>query len=269
MIGEHVDVLVVGFGAAGASAALAAAAAGARVLVVEKTAAGGGNCRHSGGFLFAVDGAAAVDHLDALCFGKTPRSVLTAYVDGLRDVPGWLEALGGSAPPVDMAAFGGMLPSWPHFPGAGHVGYRQFDGGDMRPGIALWNLLEGAVRDRGIEVRLGCGVTSLVRDPDPEPGAGAAHDPGAGAVRGAVLADGTTVRAEAVVLASGGIEWDAEMRDAYLPLPLVPVGHRGNTGDSVRLAAEAGGSLWHMSAFFGWLAFRAPEFAAAFTLDVH
>src|SRR6201995_2872451 len=59
------------------------------------------------------------------------------------------------------------------------------------------------------------------------------------------------------------------MRDPYLPLPLVPVGHPGNTGDSIRLAAAAGGSLWHMSAFFCWLAFRAAEFDAAFTLDVH
>jgi succinate dehydrogenase/fumarate reductase flavoprotein subunit len=254
---EQVDVLVVGFGAAGASAALAAAAAGARVLVVEKTAAGGGNCRHSGGFLFSADGDAAVDHLDALCFGKTPRAVLAAYADGLGSVSAWLEEMGGTAPPVDMAASGGMLPSWPHFPGAGHVGYLQFAGGEERPGIALWNLLERAVRGRDIEVRLGCGVASLVLDSTD------------GRVTGARLHDDTTVQSGAVVLACGGIEYDAEMRDAYLPLPLVPVGHPGNTGDSVRLASEAGGSLWHMSAFFGWLAFRAPDFDAAFTLDVH
>jgi succinate dehydrogenase/fumarate reductase flavoprotein subunit len=256
---EQVDVLVVGFGAAGASAALTAAAAGARVLVVEKTAAGGGNCRHSGGFLFCVEGDAAVDHLDALCFGKTPRAVLAAYVDGLGSVPAWLEEMGGAAPPVDMAAFGGMLPSWPHFPGAGHVGYRQFAGGEQRPGIALWDLLERTVRAQGIEVRLGCGVASLATGGGGKPST----------VHGAVLDDSTTVQAGAVVLACGGIEYDAEMRDAYLPLPLVPVGHPGNTGDSVRLASGAGGSLWHMSAFFGWLAFRAPEFDAAFTLDVH
>jgi succinate dehydrogenase/fumarate reductase flavoprotein subunit len=44
---DVVDVLVVGFGAAGASAAVAAHDAGASVAVVEKTAAGGGNCVHS------------------------------------------------------------------------------------------------------------------------------------------------------------------------------------------------------------------------------
>jgi succinate dehydrogenase/fumarate reductase flavoprotein subunit len=260
MTSDRVDVLVVGFGAAGASAALAARERGASVLVVEKTAAGGGNCRHSGGFLFEVDGPSAVDHLDALCFGKTDREVLGAFANGLHEVPGWLAGLGGRTEAVDPAAFGGMLPSWPHFPGAGHVSYRQYaGGGTTRPGIALWQLLRDSVAGREIPVELETSATDLViRD---------------GSVEGAVL----TRRGESrevlagggVVLASGGIEYDAELRDAFLPLPLVPVGHPGNTGDTVRLAQRAGASLWHMSAFFGWLCFRHPEFPAAFTLDVH
>jgi glycine/D-amino acid oxidase-like deaminating enzyme len=81
---DVVDVLVVGFGAAGASAAITAHDAGASVAVVEKTDSGGGNCVHSGGFLFEVDGPHAVEHLDALCFGsgsRWPRSpeLLTSH----------------------------------------------------------------------------------------------------------------------------------------------------------------------------------------------
>jgi hypothetical protein len=49
----------------------------------------------------------------------------------------------------------------------------------------------------------------------------------------------------------------------------VSVGHPGNTGDTIRLAHQAGASLWHMSAFFGWFAYAHPAFPAAFTLDVH
>ena len=252
---EQVDVLVIGFGAAGASAALAAREQGARVAVVEKCSAPGGNCRHSGGFLFDVDGPTAVDHLDALCFGKTDRAVLEAYAAGLHEVPGWIAALGGQTLPVDPADFGGMLPSWPHLPGSGHVSYRQYDGGAERPGIALWRLLEGAVRAHDIDIACDSAATELiVRD---------------GAVRGAVVGDRRIESRGGVVLASGGIEYDAELRDAYLPLPLVPVGHPGNTGDTLRLAQQAGASVWHMSAFFGWLAFRHPDFPAAFTLDVH
>ena len=42
----EVDVLIVGFGAAGASAAIAAHDASASVAIVEKTESGGGNCVH-------------------------------------------------------------------------------------------------------------------------------------------------------------------------------------------------------------------------------
>ena len=49
MIPDEVDVLVAGFGAAGAAAAIAARQSGATVAVVEKWPHGGGNCLHSGG----------------------------------------------------------------------------------------------------------------------------------------------------------------------------------------------------------------------------
>jgi len=256
----EVDVLIAGFGAAGAAAAIAAHDAGASVAVVEKTSSGGGNCIHSGGFLFEVDGPRAVDHLDALCFGKTDRDVLEAYARGLLEVPGFLDSLGGIAPLLDIEAFGGMLPSWPHFPGAGHVRYRQFaPAPGERPGPGLWRVLEAAVRERDIPVALDTRVVDLVLDGDRVTGAVVEHD---GERRRIVARAG-------VILASGGFEADPELRDTYLPLPLTSVGHQGNTGDTLDLARAAGASLWHMSAFFGWFSFVHPDFPAAFTLDVH
>jgi succinate dehydrogenase/fumarate reductase flavoprotein subunit len=258
---DEVDVLVAGFGAAGAAAAIAAHDAGARVAIVEKTDAGGGNCPHSGGFLFEVDGDGAVDHLDALCFGKTDREVLEAFATGLPTVPGFIASLGGETVPVDPAGFGGMLPSWPHFPGAGHVGYRRFAArGDDRPGVGLWRCLEEAVLARDIPVATATPVRELVRSGERVTGVVVARDHGGQ----------RTIRARAgVVLASGSFEADPGLRDAYLPLPLVSVGHPGNTGDTLALAAQVEAQLWHMSAFFGWFSFVAPGFPAAFTLDVH
>ena len=64
------DVLVVGFGPAGAAAAIAAHDAGAEVLVVEKRSVGGGNAVVSGGFLFQPPAEGAADHLESLFFGK-------------------------------------------------------------------------------------------------------------------------------------------------------------------------------------------------------
>jgi len=257
----EVDVLVVGFGAAGAAAAIAAHDAGATVAVVEKTSTGGGNCVYSGGFLFEVDGPHAVEHLDALCFGKTDRAVLEAYARGLPDVTPFLERLGGTTAPVDLEAFGGMLPSWPNFPGAGHVRYRQFvPVADAPPGQSLWRMLQAAVHERDIPVALDTPVVDLVMDGDRVAGAIVHTDGG----------EPRTIAARGgVILASGSFDADPELRDTYLPLPLVSVGHQGNTGDTVRLAQTAGASLWHMGAFFGWLSFVHPDFPAAFTLDVH
>jgi succinate dehydrogenase/fumarate reductase flavoprotein subunit len=53
-VDEEVDVVVVGFGAAGCAAAIEAHDAGARVVVLEKMPAGreGGNTRVSGGVWF-------------------------------------------------------------------------------------------------------------------------------------------------------------------------------------------------------------------------
>ena len=135
----------------------------------------------------------------------------------------------------------GMLPSWPHFPGAGHVTYRQVVPGEgERPGPAA---LPRAARERSSAAGSRCVTDSPATE---------------------LPADGRPV-----VLAAGGFEYDAELRDTYLPLPLAAVGHPGNSGDAIRLAQQAGASLWHMSAFFGWFAFRHPDHVAAFPLDVH
>jgi succinate dehydrogenase/fumarate reductase flavoprotein subunit len=255
-----VDVLVVGFGAAGAAAAIAAHDAGASVAVVEKTSAAGGNCIHSGGFLFEIDGPRAVDHLEALCFGKTDRSVLEAYAHRLPGVAQFIDELGGATAPVDPAAFGGMLPSWPHFPGAGRARYRQFvPAAGERPGVGLWRVLEAGVRNREIPVGLNTPVVDLVIEDD--------------RVTAAILEQHDEPRSitarGGVILCSGSFEANPELRDTYLPLDLVSVGHQGNTGDTLRLAQTGGASLWHMSAFFGWLSFVHPDYPAGFTLDVH
>jgi glycine/D-amino acid oxidase-like deaminating enzyme len=89
------DVVIAGYGPAGAAAAIAAHDAGRNVLILESAERGGGNARYSGGFLFDVPGGAAVPHLDALCFGRTGRRVLEAYAAGLHELDGWLCSLGG------------------------------------------------------------------------------------------------------------------------------------------------------------------------------
>ncbi len=140
------------------------------------------------------------------------------------------------------------------------MGYRQFvPVPGERPGRGLWRVLEEAVAARAIPVALNTSAIELTIDD--------------GRVTGATVQDAgerrTITARGGVILASGSFEADPELRDTYLPLPLVSVGHPGNTGDTIRLSQAAGAGLWHMSAFFGWLAFVHPDYPAGFTLDVH
>jgi succinate dehydrogenase/fumarate reductase flavoprotein subunit len=268
------DVVVAGYGPAGASAAIAAHDAGASVLVVDSAARGGGNARYSGGFLCDFAPSTAMDQLDALCFGRTGRRVLAAYAAGLHEIGPWLTDLGGTVVPFDPppGRFPAPFPSWPHFPAGPDVRYSQCvmdgtdrPGGQAQGGRALWNLLDTAVRKRGIEMRLGTCAEHLELDASGSvtglrviPAAEPEHASGARAVQ----ARG------GVVLATGGFEGSAALTDAYLPLgPVRPVGHPGNTGAGLRMAQAAGAALWHMYGFFGWFAFSTPAFAAPFPID--
>ena len=260
------DVVIAGYGPAGASAAIAAHDAGAHVIVVDSAARGGGNARYSGGFLFDIPPASAVEQLDALCFGRTDPRVLEVYASGLHQLSGWLGSLGGTTAPFTPppGRFPAPFPSWPSFPAGQDVRYGLVQGAG-RPGEALWDVLDAAVRQRGIEVRFGVQAQRLDLD-------------AAGSVTGlCVTGLGVTQAGReailpargGVVLATGGFEGSPALTDAYLPLgPVRPVGHPGNRGAGLRMAQVAGAALWHMYGFFGWFAFAAPEFAAPFPVDV-
>jgi succinate dehydrogenase/fumarate reductase flavoprotein subunit len=253
-------VVIAGYGPAGASAAIAAHDAGARVIIVESGRRGGGNARYSGGFLCDLPADRAVDHLDALCFGRTGRGVLGAYAAGLHDLDGWLRSLGGTTvpfqpPPVRLPA---PFPSWAFFPAGRDIRYSLVKGAG-RPGEALWDVLDAAIQTRGIEVRYETSAERLEIDPE-------------GAVTGLRISGApgeyTLTARGGVVLACGGFEADPALADAYLPLgPSWPVGHPGNTGAGLRMAQQAGAALWHMYGCFGWFAFRCAEYSSPFAID--
>src|ERR1700722_19919770 len=88
------DVVVIGYGYAGAVAALEAQAAGASVLLVEKMPDPGGISITSGGNVRTVaDAEAGFRHLQATNAGTTPDSVLRALATGMQQMPDYFEKL--------------------------------------------------------------------------------------------------------------------------------------------------------------------------------
>ncbi|QCB96418.1 FAD-dependent oxidoreductase [Arthrobacter sp. PAMC25564] len=64
-------------------------------------------------------------------------------------------------------------------------------------------------------------------------------------------AGGRTVQAAAVVLASGGFEWNPRLRKAFLPFPVTPVSAPSNEGDGLELGLQAGAAVADMTAIWG------------------
>ena len=162
------DVVIAGYGGAGAAAAIAAHDAGARVLLLVKSPAGGGSTAESGGSFAAVlDRDGAIEHYLAITEGRTPRDVIAAYVDGVLELPKWLadngrltEPLPIGHPPFPRRYAGTAFRNRPHSAAIGER-YRVRGDGVSHGGTSLWNLLRENVERRGIEVRLEVPVTSL------------------------------------------------------------------------------------------------------------
>ncbi|MEZ5599345.1 MAG: FAD-dependent oxidoreductase [Pseudomonadales bacterium] len=99
----------------------------------------------------------------------------------------------------------------------------------------IGRLLKGCL-DRGIKPRTGCRAVELAMRK--------------GRVRGIVIetADGRrTIKADAVILCTGGFEWDEELKRAFLRGPMThPVSISTNTGDGLRMAMRAGAMLGNM-----------------------
>ena len=266
------DVVVVGYGGAGAVAAISAADAGARVLLVEKSDRLGGTTILSSGFArVASDAAGAASYLDRTSGGRIARPLVEALAQGMTEVPAFLEELarplgaevrlrfGADQRPNEMAD----LYDWPGREALGWSGIEEIPGFDGYPwvfggpkGQLLVRVLEENVRQRQIDVWFDAPAERLLRDEQ------------SGRVTGVlVLRGGTSVAVEAaggVVLATGGFEFSREMMRDYLELPTVhPMGHAGNTGDGILMASEVGAALWHMWHLHGSYGFKLPHLPVA------
>jgi tricarballylate dehydrogenase len=268
------DVVVVGAGNAGLCAALAAQERGARVLVLEAAPYDerGGNSRYTAGALrFVYNG---VDDLVKLCelsetelatsdFGTYTQDKyyddlgrLTDYrsnpdmaellITKSQETLLWMRSKGiRFAPMYSRQAFkhDGKFVFW------GGLALEAWGGG---PG-----LVEGlfkAADERQIAVAYEARGEKLVAD-----------DNGVHGVIANVEGRTTTIPAQAVILACGGFEANAEMRTRYLGpgWDLAKVrGTRFNTGKGITMALEAGAmpyGNWSGCHAVGW-DYNAPEF---------
>ncbi len=268
MVADHVDVLVAGFGIAGGCAAVEAAAAGASVLVLERAAVAGGTTALAGGHFYLGGGTVVQratghddtpDEMYAYLMAVTPEpepDKIRAYADGSPAHCEWLEGLGFQfersyypekaviQPGTQGLMYSGNENVWPFRELAipAPRGHKVPVPGDTRGAKLVMDLLVRRAAELGVGVRYETGVTDLITED--------------GRVTGAAwrsFADSGVIRADSVILATGGFVMNANMVARHTPKlaakPFV-LGTTYDDGLGIDLGVSAGGAAVHMDQAF-------------------
>jgi succinate dehydrogenase/fumarate reductase flavoprotein subunit len=275
---ETADVVVVGFGIAGACAALEARRGGADVLVAERASGGGGASALSSG-LFYLGGGTPVQQ--AVGVEDTPENMykflmastgapdaelVRTFCAGAVAHFNWLEAQGvtfersyfkGKAVELNASNEGlcgtGNEKVWPFRDIAAPAarGHRVSRPGQYCGAMATQALI-ARCQEEGVRVRYDTQATALVEDL-------------AGRIIGVRLRSAgqeSYVRArKAVVLATGGFSASQEMMAEFAPHMLEnceALGVPYNDGAGMRLGRSAGGALQAMSGLIATASFYPP-----------
>jgi fumarate reductase flavoprotein subunit len=237
------DIIVIGAGGCGLMAALVAAKKGARVLLLEKTdRPGGGTAFSSRGIRAAgsrrqrelkIDDSAALYAEDILRRNNAESDpVLTRRLaENSGRVADFLTDEAGVEFQIGEFAFG-------------HSGKRSHS---WKEDKTITDFLFAAVqREKNIEVRFSTPVLALERDAD-------------GAVVGVRTNDGI-LKAQKIILASGGFGASTELLSKYIPKAVdIPFpGHEGSTGDGIKMGLEIGAAVENMGAFQPYPAYLGP-----------
>lgn len=266
---DHTDVVVVGFGVAGACAALRAAETGADVVLVERAGVSGGTSALSTGQLYLGGGTAvqeatgfadSAEEMRRYLEAVTPdpdHDKIRAYCDDSVELFTWLE---GHGVQFERSFYDGKYPFQPGTEGlmwSGNElvlpfrdlatpaprGHKALAVGE-KGGASLMDALAAAVHaEPNIRVVFDTGVTTLVTD-------------ATGAVSGVATRSFDTrgvIDAHSVVLAMGGYVMNREMVATHTPTLVrrfLPLGNPYDDGLGIRLGISAGGEAIHMDGAF-------------------
>ena len=240
------DVLICGYGCAGASAAIEAhdADPSARILVIEKAPAefAGGNARVSGqSLLISKDTEALKSYQREMSKANPiPESLLDDWAERMVNLEPWIQQVAADAGAEFLRGTGftekDAVLEFPEFGARDAVAYTA----TILPiPSGVWLALKANVEKRNIPVCFDTPILDLIQEPDTLEVFGAW-----------VMQDGEPAAIKAdrgVIMAVGGFEADQQMqRDYYGLADVVPLGTPYNTGDGIRILQKAGAEMWHL-----------------------
>lgn len=233
------DILIVGYGGAGAAAAITVASEGLGEMVVIDAAPAdmeGGNTRVSANLICIPE-----NEDDAITYQKALNSthlvedeLLKGWARNLCENGEWLDSLG-----IKLVSMSAYAPEFPELPGSESIKTYCVDG---KTGYhAFWNALKEQQEYFGFEVMHGTRGLELIRNSMTNEALGIRADQ-----NGTLI----TIKArKAVILSCGGFENDPQMIAEYALLgqSVKPNGSPYNVGDGIRMVAPFGAQLWHMN----------------------
>ena len=225
------DVVVVGSGGAGLAAAIQAHDLGASVVVVEKMSVIGGNTNKASAGMNAAETKfqklkGIVDSKDlfykeTLTGGKNKNNpeLLRYFVENAPDAIDWLDNNGIELSGITTT--GGMSIDRTHRPASGAA-----VGGFLISG------LQKNINRRGIEVMLDTNVTEILTENHKVVGVKVNEEDGSV----------QTIKAKAVIIATGGFSANREMVEKYRPdlKGFVTTNHKGATGSGIMILEKLG-----------------------------
>lgn len=237
---KQYDVVILGGGAAGLCAAIEARKAGAKVVLLEKEQITGGSSAICGGQISfsytsfqkekGISDSPDQFFKDMMAIGKNKNdpALVRAYVDASNDSFEFLKALGVKF--LEIKIYDGFAAPRSHV---------------VNPGDMMTVLRKEAAR-QGTEIMMRTSGKRLYTDPS-------------GRVIG-IKAESSAKKSfnikakRAVILATGGFVWNAEMMNEFGTLPMdlgIPVAAKGTTGDGHKMGFEVGAGTKNISIALG------------------
>ena len=254
------EVVIIGFGGAGAAASITASDLGAKVIILEKAPQGrhGGNTKVAAqGYLNPDSIEGAVAYLTAMCGPyEVPEDMVQVWAEEVCQNNDWITSIGGD--PQEHQFQVGI--EYPELPGSDTV--HKFHNGDILGYSETWKFFDKAVQERPIEILYETPGKELIQNDITK------EIIGVKAIR-----DGKPYYVKAtkgVILTCGGFENNQEMIRNYLPgIPYCYTnGSPYNEGDGITMAVTVGAELWHMNNFAGpSFALKVDEFPTSFSMQ--
>ena len=254
------EIVIVGFGGAGAAASITASDLGAKVIILEKAPQGrhGGNTKVAAqGYLNPDSIEGAVAYLTAMCGPyEVPEDMVQVWAEEVCQNNDWISSIGGD--PQEHQFQVGI--EYPELPGSEST--HKFHHGDILGYSETWKFFDKAVQERPIEILYETPGKELIQNDITK------EIIGVKAIR-----DGKPYYVKAtkgVILTCGGFENNQEMIRNYLPgIPYCYTnGSPYNEGDGITMAMTVGAELWHMNNFAGpSFALKVDEFPTSFSMQ--